>query len=190
LRQVIVNGRVFDGESVLENQAVLIDGDRVVALAETPDLIDQAAEIYDLRGGILLPGFVDLQVNGGGGVLFNGAPTVGTLRTVASAHRQYGTTGLLPTLISDSFDVMRRAIDAVRQAIEEGVPGVLGIHLEGPFLNPERSGAHDPEKFCGLDEEGIELISSLEVGKTLVTLAPELTTPATISAVLPTSITQ
>lgn len=143
-------------------------------------LPEDVEAVFDLRGGTLIPGFIDLQVNGGGGVLFNSAPSVDTLRTIAAAHRQFGTTSLLPTLISDSFDVMRRAIAAVRQAVQEGVPGILGIHLEGPFLNPERHGAHDAKRFCVLDEEGLEMLSSLGVGKTLVTLAPELTTPAMI----------
>lgn len=132
-------------------------------------------ELYDLEGGTLVPGFIDLQVNGGGGVLFNSAPTVESLRLIGAAHRQFGTTGFLPTLITDSFAVMRQAVAAVAQAIQEGVPGVLGIHLEGPFLNPLRKGAHDAGKFCLLDQEGFEIVTSLAVGKTLVTLAPELT---------------
>lgn len=127
-----------------------------------------------------MPGFVDLQVNGGGGVLFNEAPTVEALRTIGAAHRQFGTTGFLPTLISDRFEVMREAIGAVRQAIAEGVPGILGIHLEGPFLNPERAGAHDAGRCCPLDEEGIELLTSLDSGVTLATLAPEMTDAGTI----------
>lgn len=137
-------------------------------------------EVYDLGGGTLVPGFIDLQVNGGGGALFNAAPTVECLRIIASAHRQYGTIGFLPTLITDSYEVMRQAVAAVKQAIAEGVSGVLGIHLEGPFLNVERRGAHDARKFCTLDEEGFDIVTSLGVGKTLVTLAPELTTPEMI----------
>lgn len=179
ISQVITNGSIFDGERLLHNRAVFLSDGRIDRIVDVSELSGEE-QVYDLQGGMLVPGFIDLQVNGGGGVLFNGAPSVETLRTIADAHRQYGTTGLLPTLISDSFDVMRLAIDAVRQAIREGVPGVLGLHLEGPFLNPERSGAHDPARFCTLDDEGLALVTSLETGKTLVTLAPELTTPATI----------
>jgi len=135
---------------------------------------------YDLRGGTLVPGFTDLQVNGGGGVLFNAAPTPETLRIMGAAHRQFGTTGFFPTLISDRFEVMREAIAAVRDAIEQDVPGVLGIHLEGPFLNPQRGGAHDAGRFRALDEEGFAIVTSLAAGKTLLTLAPELTSPGTI----------
>jgi N-acetylglucosamine-6-phosphate deacetylase len=127
-----------------------------------------------------VPGFIDLQVNGGGGALFNAAPTVESLRRIASAHRAYGTTGFLPTLITDNYEVMRQAVAAVKQSIEEGVPGVLGIHLEGPFLNSERRGVHDSNKFVALDQEGFDIVTSLDVGKTLLTLAPELTTSAMI----------
>ncbi len=92
---------------------------------------------------LLLPGFIDVQVNGGGGVLFNEAPTVETIRRIGAAHRRYGTTGFLPTLISDDPVVMRAALIAVEQALTEGVPGLLGIHLEGPYLAPARKGVHD-----------------------------------------------
>jgi N-acetylglucosamine-6-phosphate deacetylase len=95
-----------------------------------------------------LPGFIDLQVNGGGGVLFNDQPTVAGIAAIAEAHRRFGTTGLLPTLISDELGAIARAIAAVDAAIEAGVPGVIGIHIEGPFLNPARKGIHDPSKFA------------------------------------------
>jgi N-acetylglucosamine-6-phosphate deacetylase len=159
----------------LLDHAVLIAGERIAAVVEQQQLPADIQQIYDLKGGTLLPGFIDLQVNGGGGVLFNAAPTVESLRRIGAAHRQFGTTGFLPTLITDSFAVMRQAVAAVEQAILEGVPGVLGIHLEGPFLNPLRKGAHDAGKFCLLDQEGFEIVTSLAAGKTLVTLAPELT---------------
>jgi N-acetylglucosamine-6-phosphate deacetylase len=126
----------------------------------------------DLAGD-LLPGFIDLQVNGGGGVLFNDDPTVEGIAAIAQAHRRFGTTGLLPTLISDDLAVVGRAIAAVEAAIAQRVPGVLGIHLEGPYLNPARKGVHDAAKFRVLDAEGIRLLTSLRGGRTLVTLAPE-----------------
>jgi N-acetylglucosamine-6-phosphate deacetylase len=178
--QAIVNGYVFNGESLRPDQAVLIEGGRIISVMDQGQVPAGVTDVYDLRGGTLVPGLIDLQVNGGGGVLFNAAPSVDSLRAIGTAHRQYGTTGFLPTLITDSFDVMRQAIAAVSQAITEGVPGVLGIHLEGPFLNPERKGAHDAKNFCLLDQEGFKILTSLSVGKTLVTLAPELTTPVMI----------
>jgi N-acetylglucosamine-6-phosphate deacetylase len=176
MKQVIFNGQVFDGFSLRQDQAVVIENDTIVSLIDAGNLPSGIDEKYDLQGGTLIPGFIDLQVNGGGGVLFNSAPTADGLRAIGNAHRQFGTTGFLPTLITDSFDVMRQAIAAVSQAIEEGVPGVLGVHLEGPFLNPARKGVHDEGKFLVLDQHGFDILTSLSLGKTLVTLAPEMTT--------------
>jgi N-acetylglucosamine-6-phosphate deacetylase len=134
--------------------------------------------------GDLVPGFIDLQVNGGGGVLFNDQPTVDGIAAIGAAHRRSGTTGFLPTLISDDLAVVARAIEAVDAAIEQGVPGVLGIHIEGPFLNAAKKGAHDASKFRTLDAAAIDLLSSLRRGRTLVTLAPELAPPGTIRALV------
>ncbi len=178
--QAIVNGQVFDGESLRQGLAVLIEDTRILSVVDAAQIPSDISAVYDLQGGTLVPGFIDLQVNGGGGVLFTTAPTVDSLRTIGAAHRHYGTTGFLPTLITTSFEVMRQAVAAVSQAIAEGVPGILGIHLEGPFLNAQRKGIHDAHKFCLLDEEGFEIVTSLDAGTTLVTLAPELTSPAMI----------
>src|SRR5690606_11324874 len=114
----------------------------------------------------------DTQVNGGGGALFNDPPSVATLRTIAAAHRQYGTTALLTTLISDDLAVDENAIAAAEQAINEKVPGIVGIHLEGPFLNPARKGVHNAEKFRTIDEAAFKRLTSLKVGKTLVPSRP------------------
>ena len=179
--QAIVNGCIFDGESVYEHKAVLIEGEHIVAVVDPEQVPADIGASYDLEGGTLIPGFIDLQVNGGGGVLFTAAPTVDSLRTIGAAHRQYGTTGFLPTLISTRFDVMREAVSAVAEAIAIGTPGVLGLHLEGPFLSPERKGVHDAGKFCQLDQTGLDILTSLQVGSTVVTLAPELTSPQMIS---------
>jgi N-acetylglucosamine-6-phosphate deacetylase len=178
--QAIVNGQVFDGESLRQGLAVILRGTRIFGIVDAKHLPPEVSEVYDLHGGTLVPGFIDLQVNGGGGVLFTTAPTVESLSAIGAAHRRCGTTGFLPTVITTSFSVMRQAVAAVKQAITDGVPGVLGIHLEGPFLNSERSGIHDANKFCPLDQEGFEILTSLNVGATLVTLAPELTSPAMI----------
>ena len=179
--QAIVNGCIFDGESVHEYKAVLIEGEHIVAVVDPEQVPADIGASYDLEGGTLIPGFIDLQVNGGGGVLFTAAPTVDSLRTIGAAHRQYGTTGFLPTLITTRFDVMREAVSAVAEAIAIGTPGVLGLHLEGPFLSPERKGVHDAGKFCQLDQTGFDILTSLQVGSTVVTLAPELTSPQMIS---------
>ena len=134
-----------------------------------------------LDGGFLIPGFIDTQVNGGGGALLNDSPTAATIAVIAGAHRRFGTTGLLPTLISDDLDVVAAAIAAVDEAIAAGVPGVLGIHIEGPFLNVERRGIHDAARLRELDDHGLRIVTGLRHGRTLVTLAPEMTTPAMIA---------
>ncbi|NWK96391.1 N-acetylglucosamine-6-phosphate deacetylase [Sphingobium lactosutens] len=132
-----------------------------------------AESIIDLQGGYLLPGFIDTQVNGGGDVLFNDSPTVETIARIGAAHRPFGTTSFLPTLISDDLDKVDAAMRAVEQAIDSGIRGVVGIHLEGPFLNAGRKGTHDATKFRRLDKDAIALLSGLRHGRTLVTLAPE-----------------
>jgi N-acetylglucosamine-6-phosphate deacetylase len=122
---------------------------------------------------LLLPGFIDVQVNGGGGILFNERTDVDGIRSIAEAHYQYGTTGFLPTLISDELDVVERALRASERAIDEGIPGVLGVHIEGPFLNPERRGVHDQNKLRRLTAETVASLKPLDNGKTVLTLAPE-----------------
>ena len=173
----LVNGRVLGDDGLIEGRCVLLEKGHIVDIMEESDPRCQAARRHDLGGSLLLPGFIDSQVNGGGGVLFNDAPTVETIRAIGQAHRRFGTTGFLPTLISADLDVVARAIAAVQGAIEAGVPGVLGIHIEGPFLNVARKGVHDPAKLRELDTSAVGLLTSLHGGKTLVTLAPEMTTP-------------
>jgi len=130
----LTNARVLTPQGWRDDLAVLIEGERIVDLLPVSDERLKSAEQQDLHGAMLLPGFIDTQVNGGGGVLLNDTPTVETIRQIGAAHRRFGTTGFLPTLISDSVDTMRAAIAAVEQALVEKVPGVLGIHLEGPYL--------------------------------------------------------
>jgi len=133
--------------------------------------------------GDLVPGFIDLQVNGGG-VLFNDQPTVEGIEAIGRAHRAFGTTGFLPTLISDDLETVDRAMRAVEAAIARRVPGVLGIHIEGPFINREKRGIHDECKIRQLDEPAIRLLTSLSSGVTLVTLAPELAPDGAIEALV------
>lgn len=171
---VLRHGRVLAGAQFRDDLTVVIEQGRIVALERDPDPeAPVRAGQVDLAGGWLLPGFIDAQVNGGGGVLFNNAPTVEGIAAIAAAHRRFGTTGLLPTLISDQPAVMARAIDAVRRAIEQGVPGVLGIHLEGPYIAPARKGTHDAATFRVPGADELALASSLDNGVTLLTLAPE-----------------
>ena len=174
MKTVLRNARILAGDEFRDDLAVVIEDGRITALvSDAAPQLGSADEQVDLGDGWLLPGFIDAQVNGGGGVLFNNTPDVDSLRTLAAAHRRFGTTGLLPTLISDDVQVMRRAIDATRAAIAQGVPGVLGIHLEGPYIAPARKGTHDANKFRVPDADEIAMAASLDNGVTLLTLAPE-----------------
>lgn len=177
----LVNARIFTSDMWLTQYAVIIDGDKIIDICPENNLPATVSNRIDLHGQRLLPGFIDTQVNGGGGVLFNDAPTIDTLHTMSSTHRRFGTTGFYPTLISDDLSVMAAAIATVDSAIRNKIPGVLGIHLEGPFLNPERRGVHDANKFKVIDEAAFELLTSLKIGKTLITIAPELTRPEIIT---------
>jgi len=174
MKTVLRNARILTADGFRDDLAVVVEDGRISALlSDAAPQLGSAAGQVDLGGGWLLPGFIDAQVNGGGGVLFNNTPDVESLRTLVAAHRRFGTTALLPTLISDDVQVMRAAIDATRTAIEQGVPGVIGIHLEGPYIAPARKGTHDAAKFRVPDAGEIALAASLDNGVTLLTLAPE-----------------
>lgn len=174
----LTGARVFNGTRFLEDHAILVEADRIAAVVEA-GAVPAGVDTHRIEG-ILAPGFVDVQVNGGGGVLFNDARSVEGIRAIGAAHRRFGTTGFLPTFISDTRPRMEEAIGAVREAMREHVPGVLGIHVEGPFLNPARKGVHDPRHFRPLEESDAALLESLAAGRTLVTLAPEMVPAATI----------
>jgi len=181
IAHALVNGRVLLDDGLAERKAVLVEGDRIAGVVDAADArVRSAGRVHDLHGALLLPGFVDSQVNGGGGLLFNDDPSVATIEAIGRAHRRFGTAAFLPTLISDDLSVIARAIAAVREAIARKLPGVIGVHIEGPFINVERRGAHDAAKVRDLDARGMALLGSLGVGRTLVTLAPEMTTPAAI----------
>ena len=179
----LTNANVLTDDGFRPDLAVLVEDGKVVALLPESGL-PAGVTRRDLGGGHLLPGYIDVQVNGGGGVLFNNAPTVEALRSIVAGHRRFGSTGLMPTLISDDVETMRLAVAAVRQAIAEGVPGVLGIHLEGPYIAPERKGTHDAGKFRVPDAAEIEMATALDNGVTLITLAPERVPADTIRAMV------
>jgi N-acetylglucosamine-6-phosphate deacetylase len=164
------DGRLIKGALTCEGQTITAVGDH----APTGDVVD-------IQGGYLLPGFIDTQVNGGGGVLFNDETTAEGIAAIGAAHRKYGTTAFLPTLISDELSVIDAAMRATEDAIAQGVPGVLGIHIEGPFISKQRKGIHNPEMFRTLDAESKALLKSLKRGKAMVTLAPENCTPEDIA---------
>ena len=165
------NGHVVVADAVWRGAEIVVTGGRIAAIRP---LDAQAQDAIDLDGGWVMPGFIDTQVNGGGGVLFNDRTDVEGVRAIAAAHARYGTTALLPTLISESPDRIAMALDAVDAAIEAGVPGVVGVHIEGPFLNVARKGIHDPARFRLLDAAMVDLLTRPRRGKVMLTLAPEL----------------
>ncbi|MBJ6121672.1 N-acetylglucosamine-6-phosphate deacetylase [Sphingomonas mollis] len=171
-----INGHVVTDAGVLPGAAIAVKAGLIVAVS--PD--HEGGDTVDLDGGWLVPGFIDTQVNGGGGVLFNDAPTVETIAAIGAAHAPYGTTGYLPTLISDEAAVIERALDATDAAIEAGVLGVVGIHVEGPVINLSRKGIHDPARFRRLGPDLMDLLTRPRRGRVMLTLAPELVSSAEI----------
>lgn len=182
METLLVNARLYGAGGATAMRSVWVRDGRIEAVLDPSREGPASAKRIDLGGLRLLPGYVDTQVNGGGGVLFNDHPSVEAIDAIGRAHRRHGTTGFLPTLISDDVEVIARGIAAVEAAIAAGVPGVLGIHIEGPFLNPERKGIHDPARLRRLDASLLPLLTSLRRGRTLLTLAPELTSPELIRA--------
>lgn len=171
-RHAVAADSVFDGITVRHNCAVVIEGKQIVGVVTRRGLSDDlpVRELPD--GQWLAPGFIDVQVNGGGDRLFNNETTPEAIAAIAAAHRRFGTTSLLPTLISDTDERMRQAIGAVQSAMETS-PGILGIHLEGPFLSPEKPGVHKPEMIRAVDAHHLAMLKSLKGGTTVVTCAPE-----------------
>lgn len=171
---LFTGGPILLGEELIRGRALTVSGGRItwigVAQAAPP-----ARRTIDLDGLMLLPGFIDVQVNGGGGILFNSRQDVPTLATIAAAHARFGTTGMLPTLISDCSEVTDAGIRAVDGAIAAGVPGILGIHHEGPYLSKARRGIHPASRLVRPGNRAVQRLTALKSGKTLVTLAPEIT---------------
>jgi N-acetylglucosamine-6-phosphate deacetylase len=176
----IAADHVFDGAAVRERAAVVIDGARIADVVATTDLPRTISTRALPQGAWLAPGFIDLQVNGGGDVLFNDEPTVQGIRTIAAAHRKRGTTGLLPTLISDGAEKMRLAWEAV-DAAAASEPGILGLHLEGPYLSCEKPGVHDKRQFRQPSADETAMLTAPRNGALLVTLAPEVVPPGFIA---------
>ena len=166
----LVGARIFDGERFLDDHAVIVDGARIASVTPYAERLRGGGDV-DLGGGILAPGFVDVQVNGGGGALMNDRPSADIVGRIADSHRKYGTVGMMPTLVTDTPEKMRAAIAAVRDA-RRRFPSVLGIHLEGPFLDPARKGAHDANLIRPIEPDDIDMIAGADCGAVMLTLAP------------------
>jgi N-acetylglucosamine-6-phosphate deacetylase len=171
-KHAIVADRVFDGTAVVDNAAIIIEGPRILAVVPQ-DAAPANMPRYALPDGAwLVPGFIDVQVNGGGDVLFNEEPTPDGIRAIAAAHRRFGTTALLPTLITDTPERMLSALAAI-EALVDTEPSILGIHLEGPFLSPERPGVHAVRHIRTPSDNDLAILTAPRRSVTVVTLAPE-----------------
>lgn len=173
----IAGARIFDGSGWRDGEALQIKDGRIFGFsAEDVRQVDPTEVKAD--GLLVVPGFVDLQVNGGGGVLFNNMPSEDGIRRICATHARFGTTALLPTLITDGPQVMARALEAGTQAHRNGVPGYLGLHLEGPYLSKARKGTHDPALIRPMTDSDLSNLIAVAgtFGKALITLAPESAT--------------
>jgi N-acetylglucosamine-6-phosphate deacetylase len=176
----LVGARIFDGERFLDDHVVVVEGARIAGVAPYAERPRGGGEI-DLGGGLLAPGFIDVQVNGGGGALMNEHPSADVVARIAESHRKYGSVGVMPTLVTDTPEKMRAAIAAVREA-RRHFPSVLGIHLEGPFLDPTRKGAHDANYIRPIEPSDIEMIASADCGAVMLTVAPNRIPADTVRA--------
>jgi N-acetylglucosamine-6-phosphate deacetylase len=171
--------QIFDGTQMRLDHAVVIEHGRIADLLPRAQL-GAGLRIEPSDGGVLAPGFIDVQVNGGGGVLLNDAPTVEGIAKICNAHAKFGTTSLLPTLITDTPEVTARAVGAIKHAMTAAMPGCIGVHLEGPFLSPERRGAHDAQLIRQMDDKDVDAILAIGIETLLVTLSPERVPPRII----------
>lgn len=167
----LTGARVFDGSRLLDAHAVVVEGARIAALVPVADL----ASAIDRRHieGLLAPGFIDCQVNGGGGIFFNADTSASAIAGIGRAHRRFGTTGFLATLITGERAQLGEALRAGEAALATGTPGFIGLHLEGPFLSPDRKGVHDPRLMRAIEPEDVAVIAAARAGRILMTIAPE-----------------
>ena len=175
-QHALLADRIFDGRLWHPDAAVLIRNGRIAGLTRWAEVPPDIPRTRVQPGTFLTPGFIDLQVNGGGGVLLNDQPTADGMRAIARAHRRFGTTACLPTLISDTREKIQNAIEAARSIA--GKDGVLGLHLEGPFISPQRPGVHRADRIAKPGSGDLkELCKLANAGRSLVTLAPECVPP-------------
>lgn len=161
--------RFFDGETLHQDVVVTVNDGYITSIVQSASDVAFDEQVT----GTIVPGFIDLQVNGGGGVLFNASPSLNGIRAIMAAHAQYGTTAMLPTLITDKIEVMEQAADAIAQAIAVKEPGILGVHFEGPHLAVAKKGAHSEQFIRPISEQEWAILSRKDLGLVYVTLAPE-----------------
>ena len=169
MRYSLVNGRLFTGTEIRADISVQVADGQILSMGQ----VDPQDSVIDLAGQLLVPGFIDTQVNGGGGFMVNDLPDLAGLQKMVAAHRAYGTTSLLPTFISDSWASMVQVAETQKQAIAAQLPGILGIHFEGPYLAPARRGVHQESYLRSPDPDFLSVIAQQALGKRIVTVAPE-----------------
>jgi N-acetylglucosamine-6-phosphate deacetylase len=184
MKHALIGARLFTGEKFLDDHALLIV-DEIISAILPLNQLDESIPKVVLKGGILAPGFIDLQVNGGGGAFFTNSPDVNAIHTMVDAHRKTGTTSMLPTLISDTPEAHQAGVKAVSDAIHAGNKSVLGVHIEGPFFDLSRRGAHKESYIRKIEQADINwLIDSVtqqkHACKFMITLAPEHVSPEQI----------
>lgn len=169
--------QIFDGVREFSHTSISVANGKVVAIGG----YEREAEYL---AGIVVPGFVDIQVNGGGGVLFNDAPNVAALQTISKAHQRFGSTSILPTVITDSVQVREQAADAIAQALKEKLPGIIGVHFEGPHISEHKRGVHAPELIAQISDNDMALYQRKDIGVKLTTFAPETVSAEQIQALV------
>lgn len=175
MKVTLIADQLFDGENLYQQRPLSIEDGYICAL----DTVSGAREIR--LKGLLAPGFIDTQVNGGGGLLFNQAPTIKTLERMVRTHARYGTTSMLPTVISSDYEVALCAAAAVSEALTAGIPGIIGIHFEGPHLASEKRGIHNKSVLRPVADHELALYRRKDIGTVLLTVAPETVPPAQIA---------
>lgn len=182
MRITYIADRLFDGTQMLSDTPITIEEGRVVSLGT----ISGAKEVR--LSGTLVPGFIDTQVNGGGGVLFNHQPNVSALKSVTTSHAKYGTTSVLPTLITSNVKTMSMAADAVSEALNHNIPGILGIHFEGPHLSSIKRGIHSEQQIRELSQQELDIFCRDDIGIKMVTIAPETVSCETIKTLVQNNV--
>lgn len=172
---------LFDGETFHQNMTLYIEQGVIVDIKK--------AQNTPSTQTLLVPGFIDIQVNGGGGALFNQTPTLATIKKISQSHQAFGTTAMLPTLITDNLDAMKQAAEAIAQAIQLNLPGIIGVHFEGPHLSITKKGAHNATFIRALSEEEMHIFTRQDLGKVMLTLAPESVTLSQVKQLKAAGIT-
>ena len=171
MKQALLGSQIFCGERFYDDHALLVDDKSIVDIVGKNNIPNNFNKM-ELDQGILAPGFIDLQVNGGGGVLFNNSPNKESLNTIIKAHQFFGTTSIMPTVISDSLEVLEQCITTVTEEIKNN-SSLLGIHIEGPFFNTKYRGVHQKQYISTINSDYLNLFESLKGFPVMLTLAPE-----------------